>query len=418
MDIASFILGYKKGIASAGSGETVDPVHTVTFMSEDGSTVLYQRSVVDGDTCADVVARGLLDTPTKESTAQYTYTYSGWALTSGGAASASALSAVTEDRTVYAAYTSAVRYYTITYYDADGTTVLKTESKAYGSSLSYTPEKDGLNFEGWTPELATVTGNAAYVAEWSEALTFAGASWADIAAISEAGEAANYFKIGDTREIALSNGDTITVAIAGFNHDTLASDSGSTAGLSIVCMSVPSYTSQWSSVYNDYTFYGYATSYMRVNYLNGTILNALPSELTAVIKPVIKKADQTNSSGTSKGYTTVTDTLWALSLDELGHSSAGTSNISALGSRYELFTSGTITSNVSPILESVTKTDTGDICNTYWTRHHHRIGTCCPYYVTHTDFYGNVGKGSAAYAQASSTAIQSTYRYIRFGFCI
>ena len=216
MDTISYMLGYKKGLASAGSGNA-DSIHTVTFMSENGTEILYQRSVVDGDNCADVVARGLLAKPTKESTAQYNYTYSGWSLTAGGTASASALSTVTADRTVYAAFTSAVRYYTITFYDGD--TVLKTESKAYGSTLSYTPEKDGYSFNGWSPALAMVTGNANYYAQWEERVTFAGGSWADISRISQAGEAANYFKLGDTKNITMTNGSTtesVTLEILGF----------------------------------------------------------------------------------------------------------------------------------------------------------------------------------------------------------
>lgn len=422
MDITSFILGYKKGIASGG--DTTHPVHTVTFMSEDGETVLYQRSVVDGDNCADVVSRGLLATPKKESSAQYNYTYSGWSSTSGGAASTSALSAVTEDRTVYAAYTSEVRYYTITYYDGD--TVLKTESKAYGSTLSYTPEKDGYSFIEWSPALATVTGDANYYAQWEEKVTFTGGSWTDIAAISEAGEAEQYFKVGDTRQITLSSGGTITVAIAGFNHDTLADGSGRTAGISIVCMTVPQLTVQWSNNTSGTTFFPYAytgsgtytqNSTLRT-YLTETLFGYLPSELQDIIKPVLKKCDGTNSSGTSPNLYETSETLWALSLDEMGHNETGTTNISTLGSRYELFTSGNITSNMLPILESVTIADTGNIANKYWTRHIRRTGTPQTYRISHTDYYGNIGKGWAENGDGSKNDIWNTKCYIRFGFCI
>lgn len=168
MDILSFVLGYKKGKATGGGGggAAVDPVYTVTFMSWDGLTVLGQRSVVDSDNCADMVARGKWPKPTKESTPQYNYTYSGWSETSGGDADASALSAVTEDRTVYAAFTSAVRYYTITYLDDDGS-VLKIESLAYGDMPSYTPKKDGYDFVSWSPN-EPVTGNMSYTASWKQ----------------------------------------------------------------------------------------------------------------------------------------------------------------------------------------------------------------------------------------------------------
>ena len=77
MDKISYVLGFKKGLTAAGgssgSGTATHPLHTVSFMSEDGAEVLYKRSVVDGDDCADVVARGLLETPTKDSTAQYSH---------------------------------------------------------------------------------------------------------------------------------------------------------------------------------------------------------------------------------------------------------------------------------------------------------------------------------------------------------
>lgn len=233
MKILYFILGFIKGIASGGGGgATVDPVHTVTFMSEDGTEVLYQRSVVDGDDCADVVKRGLLATPTKESTPQYSYTHSGWSMTSGGAASSSALSAVTEDRTVYAAFTSAVRYYTITYLDEDGS-VLKTESLAYGTMPTYIPEKDGYLFSYWEPELSMVTGDATYTAQFIETKPLNQYTWSEISEISTAGTGENYFALGDCKAVDLKGtvgtlvlDATYYVYIIGFNHNSEYEGSG------------------------------------------------------------------------------------------------------------------------------------------------------------------------------------------------
>lgn len=159
-DMASKIEGISVG------GGTVDGVHYVTFMSEDGSTELYKRPVADGDDCADPVIRGLISAPTKESTVQYEYSFVGWATTANGAWDETALDAVTEDKTVYAVFAAAVRYYTITFYDDDGVTVLATKSVAYGATPSYTPTKEGYGFDGWTPELTTVTGDASYTASW------------------------------------------------------------------------------------------------------------------------------------------------------------------------------------------------------------------------------------------------------------
>lgn len=213
MEINSFVIGYKKGKASGVAA--THPLHTVTFMSEDGAEVLYKRSVVDGDNCADVVARGLLAAPTKESTAQYNYTHSGWSRTSGAAASSSALSAVTEDRTVYAAYTSAVRYYTVTYLDEDGT-VLKTESLAYGSMPSYAPEKVGYDFDTWSPKLGTVTGDAIYTASWKSKMGISRVATLDTSGVS--GEK-NCAAVNNTGSLVVFGvgGNVSTQYIYGFN---------------------------------------------------------------------------------------------------------------------------------------------------------------------------------------------------------
>lgn len=45
-------------------------------------------------------------------------------------------------------------------------------------------------------------------------------SWAEIKEIGKRGEAQTYFRIGDRKEIPLPNGETLTVAIAAFYHDT------------------------------------------------------------------------------------------------------------------------------------------------------------------------------------------------------
>lgn len=153
---------------TTGGGSSED-VRYVTFMN--GDVELYKKPVAVGDDCVDVVAKGLIPAPTKESTVQYNYTHYGWGAENGGAADADILKNITEDKTVYAIYTEVARTYTITYYDSDGTTVLKTEQVAYGSTPNYTPKKDGVIFGKWTPTPVAVTGDASYVASWLEAIT-------------------------------------------------------------------------------------------------------------------------------------------------------------------------------------------------------------------------------------------------------
>jgi len=330
-DMATLIEGI------SGGGGSVEGVHFVTFLSDDGTLELYKRPVADGDDCADPVARGLMPAPTKESTVQYNYTYSGWSLTGGGSANSNALKAVTEDKAVYAAYSSAVRKYTITYYDSDGTTVLKTESLAYGSTPSYVPEKSGASFSGWNPAVAPVTGNASYTAQWQEKITFAGGSWADIAAISESGKAAEYFAVGDEKVITYNNSVALTLQIAGFNHDDLADGSGK-AGMTIICKDIPGTTS-WN--YNAKLYKDNMGNYLDINYKR-----FLPAELQSVLKQVNKLVDSTGNSGTSNTTTTLSTCLFLLSLDELNvywNQVTGASDIryyfSDLGSPYAIYAS-------------------------------------------------------------------------------
>ena len=152
-------------VASSGGG-SIEGAHTITFMSEDGSAVYGTKLVVHGDTSGDPVALGLFATPTKESTAQYDYSFYGWAAAPNGAADSNVFKNITGDKTLYANFASAVRYYTVSYYDGD--TLLKTEQLAYGTTPSYEPEKAGVTFSNWEPALAVVTGDINYQAVWRE----------------------------------------------------------------------------------------------------------------------------------------------------------------------------------------------------------------------------------------------------------
>ena len=157
-----------EGITGGSGTSTDERVKYVTFMN--GTTELYKQPVVAGDTCHDPYVDNNIDLPTKESTAQYDYTFNGWALTDGGSADSTALQNVTEGRTVYAAFKATARKYTITWYDDDGTTVLTTTQVAYGTVPSYAPTKDGVAFGGWTPTPVAVTGEASYTASWVSAI--------------------------------------------------------------------------------------------------------------------------------------------------------------------------------------------------------------------------------------------------------
>lgn len=141
----------------------------VYFYDDSGNTLLKTVTVYDG---GDAAYSG--SNPTKASTAQYSYSFSGWSLTAGGAANANALKSVVSDRNVYAAFTSTVRKYTVRFYN--GTTLAQTVSEVpYGSNASYTgdtPAKtdvekpEDYEFTGWNPSPNGITGNTDCYAQY------------------------------------------------------------------------------------------------------------------------------------------------------------------------------------------------------------------------------------------------------------
>ena len=296
MDIISYVMGMQAGKNSGGGGGSVEGVHYVTFMSEDGTTELYKRVVADGDDCADPIDRGLIPEPTKESTAQYAYTLAGWSASPNGALDENILKAIKADKTVYANFAAVLRYYTVTYYDSDGKTVLKTESLAYGATPSYKPTKDGYDFVAWTPN-AVVTGNMSYTATWKTRATFETATWSEIAEVCAAGNAASTFKVGDYKPVTLTYTDgtseTINFRIVDMGVDTVGTG---TAALSIMADNIVKDSTQLSSKYNNGVSYFYLND--AVNTFLTNIFNALPEDLQAVIKPYKR-------NGYSTGYTNI-----------------------------------------------------------------------------------------------------------------
>ena len=141
----------------------------VNFYDDSGSILLKTVTVYDG---GDTTYGS--SNPTKASTAQYSYSFTGWSLTAGGAANANALKAVVSDRNVYAAFTSTVRKYTVRFYN--GTTLTQTVSEVpYGSNASYTgdtPVKtdvekpEDYEFTEWNPSPNGITGNTDCYAQY------------------------------------------------------------------------------------------------------------------------------------------------------------------------------------------------------------------------------------------------------------
>ena len=300
----------KIGAIEVGGGSSAD-VRYVTFMN--GNVELYKKPVAVGDDCVDVLSKGLISKPTKESTVAEVFAYSGWALTDGGKADSSALLAVEEDRTVYAAYTASAREYTITYYDDDGTTVLHTEMLVYGTTPNYEPEKDGYKFDGWTPEIATVTKDANYTANWGQLLTLDDYTWAQLDAMTLEEAQAN-FALGDTKTFSFyyASGSKVNLKayLVGFNADTLTN--GSKAKMTFLG-SIGSGTEYWGAT-NQST-----KTYPQSNFVTRKIANYdtwQDSDFASVVKSVKKSY---LNSVTDSTVETTNAKWWLPSVVELGH---------------------------------------------------------------------------------------------------
>ena len=137
---------------------------TVSYYDEDGTTFLSSERVNQGESCVNA------PTPTKASTAQYSYTFSGWSATVGGVVDSTILQNITESKSVYAVYTATLRSYTVSYYDYDNT-FISSETVSYGNNCANIPtpnttvlRRSGYRFDGWstTPDGtvdATLTQN-------------------------------------------------------------------------------------------------------------------------------------------------------------------------------------------------------------------------------------------------------------------
>ncbi|GEM_PF-6191588 len=112
-------------------------------------------------------------------TAQYGYTFNGWDKKANNVA---VPANVTEDFTIRANFTRTTNTYDITFKNADGTTLKKSDgttdavySVAYGETPAYdgaTPTKAADNeytytFNGWDNEIVAVTGTATYTATYT-----------------------------------------------------------------------------------------------------------------------------------------------------------------------------------------------------------------------------------------------------------
>ena len=141
--------------------------YTVQFVNEDG-TVLQSGKVNYGTTPTYTG-----ETPTKAGDAQYSYTFKEWS---------PAINKVTGDATYTATFTQTVNKYTITWKNDDGS-VIDTTTVEYGETPTHEDATKAATaqhsyvFDGWSPEIVAVTGDATYTATFREAVNAYTITW-------------------------------------------------------------------------------------------------------------------------------------------------------------------------------------------------------------------------------------------------
>lgn len=244
---------------------------------------------------------------------------------------------------------------------SNGTAVFTvTETGAY----TVTATKNGQTTSG---SVNVVSGTTSYALTLSfVSSTLNNNEWSVIKSVSDAGQGANYWSIGDRKAVTLNgtmskltlSNFTTYAFIIGFNHNASVEGSnrihfqiGKTAlsGGTDVCL-VSGYD-------NDSDFYmntsntnsgGWSSSYMRTKILgtslssySGTFIGVLPAALRAVLKSVTKYTNNTGNSSAASAVTATTDYAFLLSEYEVfGSTTYANSNEASKQAQYAYYSAG------------------------------------------------------------------------------
>lgn len=224
-----------------------------------------------------------------------------------------------------------------------------------------------------------------YVYPFVVGATLEATSWDNIAAVSKFGQAPNYWKVGDKKNITV-NGVTYAAQIIGFDHDTLTTADGSRTKAGITFQLVDCLNTTYSMNGSNTNVNGWRGSTMRTSTM-AMLLNQLSSDLKSVLKFVNKVTSVGNNNS---GLETTSDKLFLLS--EIEVFGATQYSYAGEGKQYEYYTAG----------NSTIKKVNGS-ANAWWERSP-RGGD--------TNSFCGVSGGGASYGYAS------TGFGVSFGFCV
>lgn len=311
------------------------------------------------------------------------------------------------------------------YLKKDGTTL---QTKTSTGTVAFTVTETGTYTVEATNGSQTTSGTVSVTSATSYALTLSFVSstlndneWDVISSVSDAGEGANYWSVGDRKAVVLNgtvgnlslSSVTTYAFIIGFNHNSSVEGSGRihfqlgktalSSGTDVaLCdskynssVSATGYFSMNSSNTNSG---GWSSSQMRtkicgtsLSSYSGTIIAVIPAALRAVLKSVTKYTDNTGGGGgsTASYVTATTDYFFLLSEYEVfGSISYGNTNESSKQKQYDYYSAGN-----SKIKYNHSATSTAV---SWWLRSP-RASASGRFVFVGTD--GTVGHGSAGYSR-------------------
>lgn len=248
-----------------------------------------------------------------------------------------------------------------------------------GSCVLSLPEAGTWSVKATLNGQTSNTQSVSVVDSYAVSLTFSFVSstlnnneWSVIKSVSDAGQGANYWSIGDRKAVTLNgtvgklslSNVTTYAFIIGFNHNASVEGSNrihfqlaktALSGGADVCLCDSSYNSTVSttgyfSMNSSRTNSGgWASSQMRTNICgtslsnySGTIIAVIPAALRAVLKSVTKYTDNTGNSSTSaSAVTATTDYFFLLSEFEVfGSISYANTNEKSKQAQYAYYSAG------------------------------------------------------------------------------
>ena len=226
-----------------------------------------------------------------------------------------------------------------------------------------------------------------YVYPFVVGATLEATSWDDIATASKFGQAPNYWKVGDRKNITV-NGVTYAAQIIGFDHDTLTTADGSRTKAGITFQLVDCLKTTYSMNDSNTNNGGWNGSTMRTSTM-ATLLNQLPAALKNVLKSVNKLSG--TGGGSTSGTQTTHDKLFLLSEVEIFGTT--TYSVPGEGTQYAYYKAG----------NSKVKKVNGSAYG--WWERSPRSG--------YADYFCRVSDGGDAYYYYASNSYG-----VSFGFCV